>query len=70
MARFGAMMVFLLFALIAVLSTRVVWDDYRFGETSPGIGVPQWWYTIWLPVMSVAIAGRALGLFVRRGRQS
>jgi len=69
LARFGAMMVFLLFALIAVLSTRVVWDDYRFGETSPGIGVPQWWYTIWLPVMSVAIAGRALGLFVRRGRQ-
>jgi TRAP-type C4-dicarboxylate transport system permease small subunit len=69
LARFGALMVFLLFALIAVLSTRVVWDDYRFGETSPGIGVPQWWYTIWLPVMSVAIAGRALGLFVRRGRQ-
>jgi hypothetical protein len=52
-----------------VLSARVVWDDYRFGETSPGIGVPQWWYTIWLPVMSVAIAGRALGLFIRRGRQ-
>ena len=41
----------------------------RFGETSPGIGVPQWWYTIWLPVLSVAIAGRALGLFIRRGRQ-
>ena len=69
LARFGAIMVFLLFALIAVLSARVVWDDYRFGETSPGIGVPQWWYTIWLPVMSTAIAGRALGLFIRRGRQ-
>jgi len=68
LARFGALMVFLLFALIAVLSTRVVYDDIRFGETSPGIGVPQWWYTIWLPVMSVAIAGRALGLFIRRGR--
>ena len=69
LARFGAIMVFLLFALIAVLSVRVVYDDIRFGETSPGIGVPQWWYTIWLPVMSVAIAGRALGLFVRRGRR-
>ena len=44
--------------------------DIKFGETSPGIGVPQWWYTIWLPVMSVAIAGRALGLFVRRGRRA
>ena len=69
LARFGALMVFLLFALIAVLSTRMVYDDYTYGETSPGIGVPQWWYTIWLPVMSVAIAGRALGLFVRRGRR-
>jgi hypothetical protein len=70
LARFGALMVFVLFALIAVLSARVVWDDYRFGETSPGIGVPQWWYTVWLPVMSVAIAGRAMGLFIRRGRRA
>ena len=70
LARFGALMVFVLFALIAVLSARVVWDDYRSGETSPGIGVPQWWYTVWLPVMSVAIAGRAMGLFIRRGRQA
>lgn len=70
LARFGSLMVFLLFALIAVLSTRVVYDDIKFGETSPGIGVPIWWYTIWMPVMSVAIAGRALGLFIRRGRRS
>ena len=69
LARFGAIMVFVLFALIAVLSTRMVYDDFTYGETSPGIGVPQWWYTIWLPVMSVAIAGRALGLFIRRGRR-
>jgi TRAP-type C4-dicarboxylate transport system permease small subunit len=67
LARFGAIMVF---ALIAVLSTRMVFDDIKFGETSPGIGVPQWWYTIWLPIMSVAIAGRALGLFIRRGRRA
>jgi TRAP-type C4-dicarboxylate transport system permease small subunit len=69
LARFGAIMVFLLFALIAVLSARVVFDDFKYGETSPGIGVPQWWYTIWLPIMSVAIAGRALGLYIRRGRR-
>jgi TRAP-type C4-dicarboxylate transport system permease small subunit len=70
LARFGAFMVFLLFLLIAVLSTRTLWDDIRYGETSPGIGVPQWWYTVWLPVLSLAIAGRALGLFIRRGKQS
>jgi TRAP-type C4-dicarboxylate transport system permease small subunit len=70
LAQFGALMVALLFLLIAVLSVRVVWDDYRFGETSPGIGVPQWWYTIWLPVISFAIALRAIGLFIRRGREA
>lgn len=70
LARFGAFMVFLLFLLITVLSARMVWDDFRFGETSPGIGVPQWWYSMWLPILSLAIAGRALGLFIRRGRRS
>ncbi len=70
LAQLGALMVALLFALIAVLSVRVVWDDYRYGETSPGIGVPQWWYTIWLPVFSALIAARAVGLFVRRSRPS
>ena len=69
LARFGALMVAVLFTLIAVLSVRTVYDDFRYGETSPGIGVPQWWYTIWLPVLSIAIALRALGLFIRRGRQ-
>ena len=63
--RFGAFMVTVLFMLIAVLSARVVWDDYRYFETSPGIGIPQWWYTIWLPIVSAGIALRAFGLFIR-----
>ena len=68
LARFGSLMMALLFALIAVLSVRVVWDDYRFEETSPGIGLPQWWYSIWLPVVSALITLRALGLFIRQGK--
>ena len=70
LAQLGATMVALLFALIAVLSVRVVWDDYRYEETSPGIGVPQWWYSIWLPVFSALISARAIGLLRRRSRQS
>ena len=70
LARFGALMVALLFGAIAVLSVRVVWDDYRFEETSPGIGVPQWWYSVWLPVLSALITLRAVGLFIRKGRES
>ncbi len=68
LARFGAALVALLFALIAVLSARVLWDDVQYGETSPGIGVPQWWYSMWLPILSLAIMLRAVGLW-RRGGQ-
>ena len=68
LAQLGALLVALLFSTIAVLSVRVVWDDYRFGETSPGIGVPQWWYSIWLPVFSLLITWRAIGLFRRRSQ--
>ncbi len=68
LAILGAALVALLFALLAALSTRLVWDDIQYGETSPGIGVPQWWYSIWLPIVSVAIALRAIGLMRRGGR--
>ncbi|RUP29951.1 MAG: TRAP transporter small permease [Curvibacter sp.] len=70
LACFGALIVALLFGVMAVLSVRVVWDDYRFGETSPGIGVPQWWYSIWMPIISLAISLRAFGLFLRRLRSA
>lgn len=65
LARFAALMTTLLFGLIGTLGLRLVWDDYRFEETSPGIGVPQWWYSIWLPVVSLAIMLRALGAWWR-----
>ena len=69
LAQLGAACVALLFGLIAALSVRVVWDDWRFEETSPGIGVPQWWYSIWLPVCATLITARAIGLLLRRTRQ-
>ncbi|WP_159913188.1 TRAP transporter small permease [Pantoea sp. 18069] len=67
LARLGSLLIALLFALIAVLSLRVVWDDFRYEETSPGIGVPQWWYSAWLPLCSTVIVLRALQLFARQG---
>ena len=69
LSRLGAILVALLFALIAVLSIRLAWDDYRYNETSPSIGVPQWWFAIWVPILSTGIALRAVGLFVRRSHR-
>jgi TRAP-type C4-dicarboxylate transport system permease small subunit len=43
----------------------MAWDDYKFEVTSPSLGVPQWWYTIWLPVLAVVIVLRLLAVFWR-----
>ncbi len=68
-ALIAAAAVVVLFGAMAVLGGRMVWDEYRFGETSPGIGVPKWWYSIWLPLLSATITLRALGVLVRRWRE-
>lgn len=48
------------FLLVFGLGLRLFWDDYRYDVTSPGIGVPQWWYTIWLPILALLIAVRGM----------
>lgn len=65
LVMFGALVVCVFFTILTVLSGRVVWDDLQYGETSPGIGVPIWWYSMWTPILALAIAGRALGVFLR-----
>ena len=60
----------LMFAILAVLSARLVWDDIQYGDVSPGIGVPQWWYSIWLPALASVISLRLVGLWIRLGGRS
>lgn len=56
------------FVILTALAARFAYDDYRFDVTSPGIGVPQWWYSLWLPVLSAAIAARGAQVFWRKWR--
>ena len=58
----------LFFILLAVLSARMVYDEYNWGDTSPAIGVPTWWYSMWMPVLSSAIALRIVGILRRLTR--
>ncbi len=51
----------LMFALVVYYSTKVTYAEWYWGETSPGLGNPVWIYTIWLPLLSVAIILRVLG---------
>ncbi|MFN4278113.1 MAG: TRAP transporter small permease [Ferrovibrio sp.] len=56
------------FVILTALAARFAYDDYRFDVTSPGIGIPQWWYSVWLPVLSAAIVVRAAQVFWRKWR--
>jgi TRAP-type C4-dicarboxylate transport system permease small subunit len=56
---FGACLVTLLFAVLAVLFSRVVADEVRFEETSMGLGIPRWWFTVFSPLLCTAIALRS-----------
>jgi TRAP-type C4-dicarboxylate transport system permease small subunit len=53
------------FLILALLGAKMAYDEYRFEVTSPGLGIPTWLYTMWLPVLSMAIVGRVLGVFLR-----
>ncbi len=59
----------IMFLLLAVFGARMAWDEYRFEVTSPGLGVPTWIYTMWLPLLSLAIFGRAVGVTIRAWRE-
>lgn len=63
----------LLCRLLALAATTmvlgmVIWygalltlDQWEFEETSPGLGYPQWLYTMWLPVLASLCLLRAWG---------
>ncbi|GGK27122.1 TRAP transporter small permease [Salinarimonas ramus] len=59
-----------MFALIVYYGAQVTWDEWYWEETSPGLGYPAWIYTVWLPLLSLAILGRVIGraIAVFRGR--
>lgn len=67
LAVFSALAVAAMFALMVWLGGQLAWDEFRFEETSPGLGIPKWIYSIWLPILSLAVALRALGVAWRAG---
>jgi TRAP-type C4-dicarboxylate transport system permease small subunit len=58
----------ILFSMVAWFGWRFFLDDWKFDTTSPGLGIPQWMYSVWLTVLAVLIVARILGRIVRVGR--
>ncbi|MFM8547746.1 MAG: TRAP transporter small permease [Betaproteobacteria bacterium] len=57
---FSALAGVVAYLILCGLGARLAWDDFRFDVTTPGIGLAQWWYTIWLPLLALLLAGRAM----------
>lgn len=55
----------LCFALLAWYGAWLAYDEYRFEVLSNGLGNPNWWYTGWLPLLSLLVIARAAGRLVR-----
>lgn len=56
---FGALATAFTFFLLAALFARWVGDQVKYSETSMGLGVPLWWYGIFVPPLCLAVAARA-----------
>jgi TRAP-type C4-dicarboxylate transport system permease small subunit len=70
LGMFAAAATCLFFILLGLLAARVLWDEFRYEETSMALGVPRWWYTVWVPVLCAGIALRSAAVFgrMRAGR--
>ena len=60
LALFSALASAFFFAVLGLLSAQMAWDEFRYNETSPAIGVPKWWYSVWLPVFCGILCARSL----------
>jgi len=59
-----------MFAVMAWYGYFLFLDDWQYDTTSPGIGIPQWLYSIWLPLLSCVIFLRLLGRLIRTVRNA
>ncbi len=66
--KFAAVCSLLMFSLLTYYGIRMTWDDYDFEVTSPSLGIPQWWYSIWLPLLAALIVIRLIGVLRRGGK--
>ena len=57
-----------LFGMVAWFGWRFFLDDWKYETTSPGLGIPQWTYSIWLTLLAVLIVARIAGRLLRVGR--
>lgn len=46
--------------LITWFGAKLAWQEYQWESLSPGLGLPQWWYIVWLPLLAAVMLVRQL----------
>lgn len=46
--------------LITWYGGKLAWQEQQWQSLSPGLGLPQWWYLVWLPVLTTAMLWRLI----------
>jgi TRAP-type C4-dicarboxylate transport system permease small subunit len=56
------------FAITVWYGSVFAWQEYQWESLSPGLGLPNWVYVIWLPLMALAIIVRMTQSLIDRLR--
>lgn len=48
----------LVLGLVVWFGGQFALEEYQWESESPGLGLPNWWYVVWLPLLALAIAVR------------
>ncbi len=48
----------LVLGLVIWFGGQFALEEYQWDSESPGLGLPNWWYVIWLPLLGFAMAVR------------
>lgn len=67
-SAFAGLASLFMLGLIAWYGGWLAYDEWRFEETSPGLGYPSWIYTILMPLLAVLVMVRIIGALARAWR--
>ncbi|MNJ80655.1 Tripartite ATP-independent periplasmic transporter, DctQ component [compost metagenome] len=58
----------LVLGLVVWYGSVFAWQEYQWESESPGLGLPNWWYVVWLPLLALAVAWRLTQMTLDRLR--
>ncbi|WP_421683486.1 TRAP transporter small permease [Stutzerimonas urumqiensis] len=58
----------LVLGLVIWFGGQFALEEYQWESESPGLGLPNWWYVVWLPLLSLAMLVRLTQMTLDRLR--